>query len=113
MFFVSKRRRVSIRISGYISSPKRGRNMSKLKPFHSLCAFVLALVMGLGSTAAFAQSQATTGQIAGAVTDSQGAALPNATVKATNTQTGLERSVNTSDDGLYRIVLLPPGVYKV
>jgi hypothetical protein len=87
--------------------------MSKRKPFHSLCAFALVLCMGLGSTAVMAQSQASSGQIAGAVTDSQGAAVPNATVKATNTQTGLERSVNSGDDGLYRIVLLPPGIYRV
>jgi hypothetical protein len=60
-----------------------------------------------------AQSQASTGQIAGAVNDNQGAAISKATVKAVNTQTGLERSVTSSEDGLYRIVLLPPGVYKV
>src|SRR5215210_1760104 len=87
--------------------------MSKRKPFHSLCALVLMLCMGLGSTAVMAQSQASTGQIAGVVTDSQGAAVPNAAVKATNTQTGLERSANSSDEGLYSIVLLPPGIYKV
>jgi hypothetical protein len=87
--------------------------MSKRKPFHSLCALVLMLYMGLGGTAAMAQSQASSGQIAGIVTDSQGAAVPNAAVKATNTQTGLERSSTSSDEGLYSIVLLPPGIYKV
>src|ERR1051325_10010057 len=87
--------------------------MSKRKPFHSLCALVLMLCMGLGGTAAMAQSQASSGQIAGIVTDSQGAAVPNAAVKATNTQTGLERSSTSGDDGLYSIVLLPPGIYKV
>jgi outer membrane receptor for ferrienterochelin and colicin len=66
-----------------------------------------------GASQAAAQSQASTGQIAGAVRDSAGAAIPNATVKATNTQTGLERTITTSEDGLYRIVLLPPGTYDL
>jgi carboxypeptidase family protein len=87
--------------------------MLKRKPFHSLCALLLALSMGFSASSALAQSQASTGQIAGAVVDSQGAAVPNAAVKATNTQTGLERTTNSGDDGLYSIVLLPPGVYKV
>ena len=87
--------------------------MSRIKPFHSLCALLLALSLGLTSVSALAQSQASTGQIAGSVVDSQGALVPNASVKAVNLQTGLERTVNSGDDGLYQIVLLPPGVYKV
>ena len=55
---------------------------------------MLALSMCLSASAALAQSQASTGQIAGIVVDSQGAGVPNAAVKATNTQTGLERSTN-------------------
>lgn len=74
---------------------------------------LLALCFALGPNQVVAQSQASTGQIAGAVRDSAGAAIPNATVKASNTQTGFERTVTTSADGLYRIVLLPPGTYTV
>src|ERR1044072_9643682 len=92
---------------------KRGRKMIKRKPFHSLCALMLVLSMGFSATAALAQSQASTGQIAGAVVDNQSSGVPNAAVKAINTQTGLERSSTTGDDGLYSIVLLPPGIYKV
>jgi hypothetical protein len=73
--------------------------------------FALCLVFGAGD--AFAQAQATTGQITGSVRDNQGAAIPNATVKAVNTQTGLERSATTGSEGLYRFVLLPPGVYTL
>lgn len=65
------------------------------------------------SGAVMAQSQASTGQISGAVTDTNGAAVPNATVKVTNKDTGLERSATTSGDGLYTIVLLPPGTYTL
>jgi Carboxypeptidase regulatory-like domain len=87
--------------------------MSRIKPFHSLCALLLALSLGLTSVSALAQSQASTGQITGAVVDSQGSIVANASVKAANTQTGLERTVNAGDDGLYSIVLLPPGIYKL
>jgi hypothetical protein len=87
--------------------------MSKRKPFHSLCALVMMLCMGFGAIPAMAQSQASTGQIAGAVVDSQGAAVPNAAIKATNTQTGLARTATSSEEGLFSIVLLPPGMYKV
>jgi len=87
--------------------------MSRRNPFHSLCALVLALCLGGASIPAMAQSQASTGQIAGAVVDSQGAAVAGAAVKVKNTQTGLERTTTSGDDGLYSIVLLPPGVYQV
>ncbi len=88
--------------------------MSKQTPYKTLCALLLAFCMlATGALPVMAQSQASTGQISGAVTDSAGAAVADAIVKATNTQTGLERTANTNDDGLYQIVLLPPGMYNV
>jgi len=60
-----------------------------------------------------AQSQATSGQISGVVTDSNGAAVANATVKATNKDNGLVREVTGSGDGIYTIVALSPGKYTV
>jgi len=73
--------------------------------------FALCFVFGASST--FAQAQANTGQITGAVRDSNGAAVPGAKVKAVNTQTSLERIMTTSEDGIYRFFLLPPGVYNL
>jgi hypothetical protein len=87
--------------------------MSKPNPFHSLCAMLLVLCLCSAAAPAMAQSQASTGQIAGIVTDSQGAAIAKATVTASNTQTGLSRSSTSNDDGLYAILLLPPGFYNV
>lgn len=78
-----------------------------------MAAMLFALCFVLGSSEAFAQAQASTGQISGIVRDGQGAAVAGTTVTATNTQTGLERSTAASADGVYRFVLLPPGVYKV
>src|SRR5215208_2702488 len=69
--------------------------------------------LAFGASHAAAQSQASSGQIAGDVTDPNGAAVPNASVTVTNKETGLTRTATTSDDGLYAIVLLPPGTYTV
>ena len=87
-----------------------------LKPTNHrrIYSIVLVLCLALGAVApAMGQSQASSGQIAGSVVDGQGALIAKAVVKAVNTQTGYERSVSTGDDGLYTIVLLPPGMYTV
>ncbi|HMV81537.1 MAG TPA: carboxypeptidase regulatory-like domain-containing protein [Blastocatellia bacterium] len=76
-------------------------------------AMLLALCLTCGGIQAFAQAQASTGQIAGTVRDNNGAAIANATVKAVSKRTGLEVSATTNEDGLYRFVLLPPGEYDL
>ena len=73
-----------------------------------LCFAALALTIS-----ATAQSQAINAQIEGVVTDSNGGAIPNASVKAVNTQTGIERTVASDESGVYRIPLLPLGTYRV
>jgi outer membrane receptor protein involved in Fe transport len=73
---------------------------------------LLLLVLSFSITA-YAQSQANTGNIEGRVTDPNAAAVPNVTVTATNLATGLSKSAQTNDEGVYRIVFLAPGTYKV
>ena len=73
---------------------------------------LLALALSFSITA-FAQSQANTGNIEGRVTDPNSAAVPNVTVTATNLANGLQKSAQTNDEGVYRIVFLQPGAYKV
>jgi hypothetical protein len=80
--------------------------------FSATLIFALLATMLLPA-ALCAQSQALNAQIEGVVTDSNGAALPNATVKATNVNTGTERTVTTDSSGVYRIPLLPLGTYRV
>lgn len=63
------------------------------------------------SIAAF--SQGTTGQISGVITDPNGAVVPGASVKATNTATNLERQTTTNGEGVYSFQLVPPGTYKI
>src|SRR5262245_49222781 len=60
-----------------------------------------------------AQSQANTGNIEGRITDPNAASVPNVTVTATNLANGLQKSAQTNDEGVYRIIFLPPGAYKL
>ena len=53
------------------------------------------------------------GTILGTVTDSSGAAVPGASVTIKNMDTGLSRTVTTSDDGSYAAPELPIGNYSV
>src|SRR5437762_9707959 len=56
---------------------------------------------------------ATTGKIAGVVTDSSGAAVPSATVTVKSTALMAERTTTTGADGAYLFDLLPLGTYEV
>src|SRR5947209_4956793 len=86
--------------------------LKRIPPFFARLV-VLCLCIGLLVPAAFAQSEATTGNIEGRVLDPKGAAIPGVTVTAKNQATGLEKSATTDDEGNYRIILLPPGAYDV
>src|SRR4029079_18864971 len=71
-------------------------------------AILVSIAIGIN-----AQSQANTGNIEGRVTDPNAASVPNVTVTATNLANCLQKSAQTNDEGIYRIVFLPPGAYKV
>jgi outer membrane receptor protein involved in Fe transport len=71
---------------------------------------VLILTLASGG---LAQSQATTGNIEGRVLDPKEAAVPGATVTATNQLTGLEKTATTDEQGIFRVAFLPPGPYTV
>jgi len=75
--------------------------------------FVVLLFVLLAVTATFISAQTFRGTILGTVTDTSGAVVPAATVKAKNTATGLERSAVTSAEGNYSIPELPIGTYTV
>src|SRR6195256_6406148 len=75
--------------------------------------FALISCLLLAATTAFPQSQSTTGNIEGRITDPNGAAVPTATITATNQETGLTKNTNADENGNYRITFLPPGKYRV
>ncbi len=76
----------------------------------STCAAFIVVTL-LTSSAVFAQSNA--GRILGSVTDQSGAAVANATVAVTNTQTGVVRNLVTDASGQYVAPDLLPGTYSV
>jgi len=81
--------------------------MRKRRPW----VFVLGILMLL-SASTFGQI-ATTGKIAGVVTDSSGAAVPDATVTVKSTALMAARTTKTGSDGAYLFDLLPLGSYEL
>ena len=76
-----------------------------------ICATaVLFLLTGL---AVLGFGQALDGVLVGTVTDASGSAIPNATVTATNKETGVKHTTTTSTTGDYRINDVPVGRYDV
>ena len=73
----------------------------------SLAIAVLQLSVCVG------YSQTLYGSIVGNVTDVSNKTIPNATVVATNTQTGVSATVNSNAAGDYEIRNLTPGIYRV
>lgn len=51
--------------------------------------------------------------IQGVVSDTTAAMIPQAAVRVTNVATGVSRQAETSAEGLYRVLNLAPGVYRV
>jgi hypothetical protein len=75
--------------------------------FSQFLPVVLGLLLG---AAGYSQ---VTSSIQGRVADSSGAAVANVAVRATNQATGLTRTVQSSDDGYYRVPDLLPGLYEI
>src|SRR5689334_20960265 len=72
-----------------------------MRHLRSMCILLATLV----ALAGLAYGQAVSGSLVGAITDASGAAVPNAKVTITET--------NTNESGNYSFSDLPPGVYTV
>jgi len=72
-------------------------------------AAMLFVLVGMFATPVFAQDAT----IVGTVTDPTGAAVPNATVTITKTDTGQSRHFSSNNDGQYVAPALPIGSYTV
>ena len=74
----------------------------------------VVLVAGLSVIVpAWSQTGYSTGTVRGTVSDAQGALLPKAVVRVTNSAQGTTRTATTSNEGTYQVPLLNPGTYKV
>src|SRR5690348_3504259 len=74
-------------------------------------AAIAVAVCLLFCIASFAQLP--TAKIVGTVKDASGASVPNASVKVTNTDTNVTRTLTTDSDGSYNALELPTGNYQV
>src|SRR5215211_1007677 len=81
----------------------------------SLTQFFLAalLVVVAGVSPAFSQASSSTAELRGQVTDSSGAAVPNATVTITDTAKGTSRTTQTDAEGNYVFLNLLPSSYEL
>jgi outer membrane receptor for ferrienterochelin and colicin len=83
--------------------------MNKNFSIKFLTTAMFCLLLGIAQVFA----QAGNGGITGVVTDSNGAVIPNATVKLVSVDKGTELTTTASDDGIYTFTLLAPGRYTV
>jgi hypothetical protein len=75
-----------------------------------LCFFVLALILICAGTSS---AQLFPGRVTGVVRDTQGAAIPDASVKLSNPATGLERTETTDANGEFNFPDLALGSYRL
>ena len=87
--------------------------------------FLMQMLSVVLLLSAIALGQETTGGIEGTVKDANGAVVPNVTVEittasqtatettTTGTGAGFRRTVTTDDEGFFRALQIPPGVYNV
>src|SRR5579863_976995 len=84
--------------------------LSRRIPQYALMLLFAVISTGLGPTSALAQVSA---NLSGRITDSTGAAIPAATVTATNIETGIARTALTNPSGRYQLFELPIGRYEL
>ena len=76
----------------------------KKRIFFLASMFVVACALSFNVVA-----QRTTGDITGTVADPNGAVVPGATVTIVGKDVGFNRTVTTDDQGVYRVLQIPPG----
>jgi hypothetical protein len=81
--------------------------------FRNLSVLAFVCLASLLLNAGKLHAQTFRGTILGTITDSSGGAIPGATVTIKNLDTGLTRTVTTSDDGSYAAPELPIGNYSI
>jgi hypothetical protein len=71
------------------------------------------LIIGVFSSCSIVSAQINTGKITGIITDSAGASIVGATVRATNQETAVATTVNSQENGSYLLNFLIPGRYTL
>jgi len=73
----------------------------------------LASVLLLNILLTASWTQTTQGGIVGTVQDQKGAAVAGAKITVISAATGLQRDVSSADNGIYRVIAIPSGMYEV
>lgn len=89
------------------------RNLYALKSFAVFIAIAIVIFCGIFSGHPLFGQIGGTGTIAGTVTDSAGAVVPDATITITNTSTGIKTIQQSTSKGYYSVAALPPGSYTI
>lgn len=87
--------------------------MNVRKNLPAFLVILFAIFRAMLFSAPVCAQAVTSGQIAGQVLDTSKAAVPNATVIATNAATGAVQTVKTNAQGFYTLTDLPVGTYNV
>jgi hypothetical protein len=72
---------------------------------------ILGVLLLTAAMLGIAVAQETAGAISGTVSDASGASIPGATIKVEGV--AFTRTATTNSDGFYRMLQVPPGVYKI
>jgi len=79
----------------------------------AICLRALMAFLVVGFAIVRVGAQSATGNIAGYVKDSSGAAIPNVTVTAKMVEQQTTRTAQTNAEGFYTMLALPPGNYEM
>src|SRR5712692_6311310 len=86
----------------------RGCSVAVAKLSRLLVCALVAATLGAVSLA-----QTTQGGIVGEVRDEKGASIVGAKISITSPATGLTRDATTADNGIFRVLALPTGMYDI
>ncbi|PYR86404.1 MAG: hypothetical protein DMG19_13100 [Acidobacteria bacterium] len=100
---------------GFVISESKGAEMVKsaairLGSFGRFVVVIVATIV-LGTSLVFAQTSMAT--ILGTVRDTSGALVPGVSITVKHTESGLTRTVVSSERGSYNVPLLPVGAYEI
>jgi hypothetical protein len=96
------------RVARFTTIFVRSRNLAR-----HYCVLALSLCCAAALSVHLHAQTSTTAEIAGAVTDPAGGAIPNAKVVLSNVDTRDSAATTTNGQGFYRFPLLKPGNYSV
>src|SRR2546428_6743870 len=100
---------------GFVISESKGAEMVKsaASRLGSVGIFVVVIVatIVLGTSLVFGQTSTAT--ILGTVRDPSGALVPGVSISVKHTESGLTRTVVSSERGSYNVPLLPVGAYEI